>query len=111
MSSVEILDFEHIVFESPEHIRIKEVAAKLIEAGFSFSMHPHPESASESGRSLIEKKGKCILPVTLVNGFPMIFGRYPANDELKQFLNVPDGILEPKECGCCCIEGCEDCGR
>ncbi|MBR4117680.1 MAG: hypothetical protein IKK56_02185 [Methanocorpusculum sp.] len=27
-------------------------------------------------------------------------------DEMKQILSVPDGIIEPKHCGCCCIEGC-----
>lgn len=111
MLAVEILDYAQVVFESPEYLRIKEVVGKLIEAGFPVSMKPHTASQNTAAHSLIEKKGLTILPLTLVNGFPMIFGRYPANDELKQFLNVPDGILEPKECGCCCIEGCGDCGR
>ena len=111
MPPVEILDRESVIYESPEYLRIKEVTAKLIEAGFPLSMKTWTESACAAAKALIEKKGQIILPVTAVNGFPMITGRYPSNDELKQLLNVPDGILEPKVCGCCCIEGCGDCGR
>ncbi|HJJ29231.1 MAG TPA: arsenic metallochaperone ArsD family protein [Methanocorpusculum sp.] len=111
MTSVEILDFAAPAAKSPEAARTQEVVEKLIEAGFAVALMPHTASQNASARALIEKKGTAVLPLTLVNGFAMIFGRYPANEELKQFLNVPDGILEPKECGCCCIEGCGDCGR
>lgn len=108
---VEILEQETILFKSPEYLRVEEVTAKLTEAGFSVSRKPYTASENTAVFSLIERKGTTVLPITLVNDFPMILGRYPANDELKQFLNVPDGILEPKKCGCCCIEGCGDCGN
>lgn len=111
MVSVEILDRESVTYESPEYLRIKEVVPKLQEAGFSVSCFAWTDTSCAAAKALIEKKGQIILPITVVNNFPMITGRYPSNDELKQLLNVPDGILEPKVCGCCCIEGCGDCGR
>lgn len=60
--------------------------------------------------ALLQQYGETILPITLVNSFPMITGRYPTPDEIRQMLNVPKELIEPKQCGCCCIEGCS-CGK
>ena len=90
---------------SPEAERFSSVLAKLTEAGFSISRMPASASENAAVRRLLQN-GPSVLPITLVNSFPMITGRYPSNDEIKQILSVPDGIIEPKHCGCCCIEGC-----
>lgn len=91
---------------SPDFSRVSDVLEKLSAAGFAISRMPAAASTNPSVLRLLEQKGETILPITLVNNFPMITGRYPSNEEMKQILSVPDGILEPKRCGCCCIEGC-----
>jgi len=106
MTAVQILEPESPNTSSPDYIRITNVVKKLTEAGFTIARMKAAESDNPAALRLLEQKGEKILPITLVNKFPMITGRYPANDELKQILSVPDGILEPKVCGCCCIEGC-----
>ena len=106
MTSVQILEPSAPNTSSPDYTRITEVVKKLTEAGFSLTRLPASASANSAVLCLIEQKGETILPLVLVNNFPMITGRYPSNDEIKQILSVPDGIIEPKHCGCCCIEGC-----
>ena len=105
MKSLVIVDHENPI-NSPDEIRLSSVLGKLKEAGFDVSRMKVSECSATSVLRLVEQKGETILPVTLVNNFPMITGRYPSNDEMKQILSVPDGIIEPKHCGCCCIEGC-----
>ncbi len=106
MTSVILLEREHPDTDNPDYIRVTNIFSKLTEAGFPISRIPASTSSNAAVSRLLEQHGEKILPITLVNNFPMITGRYPANDELKQILSVPDGILEPKHCGCCCIEGC-----
>ena len=91
---------------SPDYLRIIEVTGKLEDAGFSLPRIAVDKCVESAVLDLVKKTGTSILPITLVNGFPMYLSRYPSNDEIKQILNVPDGILEKKICGCCCIEGC-----
>ncbi|HJJ32366.1 MAG TPA: arsenic metallochaperone ArsD family protein [Methanocorpusculum sp.] len=91
---------------SPDYLRIIEVTGKLEDAGFSLPRIAVDKCVAPAVLDLVNKNGMSILPITLVNGFPMYLSRYPSNDEIKQILNVPDGILEKKICGCCCIEGC-----
>ncbi len=91
---------------SPDYLRITEITRKLEEAGFSLPRVAIDKCGEQAIMDLVNKNGRSVLPITLVNGFPMYFSRYPSNDEIKQILNVPDGILEKKICGCCCIEGC-----
>ena len=105
MKSLIIVDRENPI-NSPDEIRVSSVLGKLKEAGFDVSKIRISECSILSVLRLVEQKGETILPITLVNNFPMITGRYPSNDEMKQILSVPDGIIEPKHCGCCCIEGC-----
>lgn len=105
MKSLVIVDRENPI-TSPDEIRVSSVILKLKDAGFDVSRIRISECSALSVLRLVEQKGEMILPVTLVNNFPMITGRYPSNDEMKQILSVPDGIIEPKHCGCCCIEGC-----
>lgn len=105
MTSLVIVDRENPI-SSPDEMRVSSVLAKLKEAGFDVSRMSISACSAASVLRLVEQNGEMILPVTLVNNFPMITGRYPSNDEMKQILSVPDGIIEPKHCGCCCIEGC-----
>ena len=106
MTSLQILDAASPNTESPEYRRLVSVTKKLTDAGFPISHMEAAESENPAVKRLLEQNGTKILPIVLVNNFPMITGRYPTNDELKQILAVPDGIIEPKHCGCCCIEGC-----
>ena len=105
MKSLVIVDHKNPI-SSPDEIRVSSVLLKLKDAGFDVSRMKISECCASSVHRLVEQKGEMILPITLVNNFPMITGRYPSNDEIKQILSVPDGIIEPKHCGCCCIEGC-----
>ena len=105
MKSLVIVDRENPI-SSPDEIRVSSVLLKLKDAGFDVSRVGVANCSAQSVHRLVEQKGEMILPITLVNNFPMITGRYPSNDEIKQILSVPDGIIEPKHCGCCCIEGC-----
>ena len=75
-------------------MRVSSVLAKLKEAGFDVSRMSISACSAASVLRLVEQKGEMILPITLVNNFPMITGRYPSNDEMKQILSVPDGIIE-----------------
>ena len=105
MTSVIILEPEHPA-ASPDTARISSVLEKLRTAGYAISRLSAASAENPVVSRILAQKGNAALPITLVNNFPMITGRYPSNDELKQILAVPDGIIEPKHCGCCCIEGC-----
>lgn len=106
MTSLILLEPANPDMENPDYLRVTTVFEKLSGAGFQVSRLLASTSSNPSVVRLLEQHGEKILPITLVNNFPMITSRYPSNDELKQILAVPDGIIEPKHCGCCCIEGC-----
>lgn len=94
----------------PEESRITAVLSRLGERGGSikrYSRQSFPEKFTGTSviGNLISRHGESILPVTLVNGFAMITGRYPSNEEIRQILNLPKHLLEPKREGCCCIQG------
>ncbi len=57
-------------------------------------------------QKLVQEHGEKTFPIVFVNGFVMITGRYPTNEEIRQILNVPSRLIEPKQEGCCCISGC-----
>lgn len=105
MTSMMILE-QDVPVSSPDFSRVLSVLERLSAEGFAISRMRASASENPAVLRLLEQKGEKILPITLVNNFPMITGRYPSNEEIKQILSVPDGILEPKQCGCCCIEGC-----
>ncbi len=91
--------------------RITAVVSRLKNQGISIEryscrMFPEKFTGSNPVAQLISKHGDTILPITLVNGFPMITGRYPSNEEIRQILHVPQHLIEPKREGCCCIQGC-----
>ncbi len=92
---------------SSEHRRINEIITKLSEIGIVLRRTSVAKTENETALRLLKTKGRSALPLVLVNDFVMISGRYPSTDEIKQILNVKDDILEPKQCGCCCIEGCD----
>lgn len=106
MTSLQIIDTDKPNTESPEFQRLFAVVKKLTDAGYPITRISAVATKNSAFQKLLEQNGKSILPITIVNNFPMITGRYPTNDELKQILEVPNGIIEPKHCGCCCIEGC-----
>ncbi|MDV0441572.1 arsenic metallochaperone ArsD family protein [Methanorbis furvi] len=96
---------------SPDESRITIVVSRLKEHEISierYSRQTSPEKFTHNGvvAGLVSRHGEKILPVTLVNGFAMITGRYPSNDEIRQILDLPQNLIEPKREGCCCIQGC-----
>lgn len=94
----------------PEELRITAVLSRLEEHGVSIKRHsrrslPEMSTGTSVVGNLVSRHGVSVLPVTLVNGFAMITGRYPSNEEIRQILNLPKHFLEPKREGCYCIQG------
>lgn len=100
-----------IIFEdefpknSNDFLRVTQTVEKLKALGFDIQKHSY--NRNDSARRTVEKNGVGILPMTFVNNFMMISKRYPTDDELRQFLNVPSKIIEERKIGCCCIPGYE----
>lgn len=58
----------------------------------------------------INENGAESLPITTVDGEIVLSGRYPTNEEILTFLDLPAQILLPKDLGtdkgCCCGNSC-----
>ncbi|MDR0980590.1 MAG: arsenic metallochaperone ArsD family protein [Methanocalculaceae archaeon] len=94
-----------------ENLRISALISHLKGNGIHIDRY-YPSESPEKFRDdtiigrLIAQHGENILPVIMVNGFAMITGRYPLNEEIRQILNIPRHLIEEKNEGCCCIQGC-----
>lgn len=101
----------------PELLRISTVANTLKQQNitldrFNLSSAPLEFVNNTVVNAFINDKGADGLPVTLVDGKLVLSGRYPTNDELTQWLELPKDLLASKEtpkktrvCGCkgrCC---------
>ncbi len=110
MTKMEIFDRDGFS-GNPDCERFFTIVERLKEHGILIECHrsrnpPDAFSANASVSRILAQQGETALPVTTVNGFVMITGRYPANEEIRQILNIPRQLIEPKSEGCCCIQGC-----
>ncbi|MCZ0861408.1 arsenic metallochaperone ArsD family protein [Methanocorpusculum sp. MG] len=108
---MEIFETKVPVSSNSENIRITSLISRLKQHGISierYNQQTSPKKFQEIDTVgiLIAAHGEQILPITLVNGFAMITGRYPSNEEIRQILTVPADLIAEKNEGCCCIQGC-----
>lgn len=111
MAKMEIFETDVPAVSNPENLRITSLISRLKQHGISIERYNRqisPKKFEENRRvgNLVAAHGERILPITLVNGFPMITGRYPSNEEIRQILTVPADLIAEKKEGCCCIQGC-----
>lgn len=107
MASMILFDNE-TAQSGPEKDRIDGIIQRLKDQGICIERHHvlHEAARYPAVQKLVQEHGEKILPIAFVNGFVMITGRYPTNEEIRQILNVPLQLIEPKQEGCCCISGC-----
>lgn len=101
----------------PELLRISTVANTLKQQNitidrFNLSSAPMEFVSNKAVNDFINGQGTDGLPVTLLDGQIVLSGRYPTNEELAQWLELPKGLLDSKRvlkkikvCGCkgrCC---------
>ena len=112
MVKMEIFETKTPSASDPENMRITLLISRLKEHGFSierYNQRTSPKKFQENHtvEKLSTTHGKQICPITLVDGFAMITGRYPSNEEIRQILTVPASLIAEKNEGCCCIQGCD----
>ena len=96
----------------PELMRISTVLNTLKQKGitvkrFNLSSSPMAFVNNKTVNEFVKRYGADKLPVTVIDSELVISGRYPANDEFTEWLDLPEGILgEQKSGGCCCEGGC-----
>ena len=92
----------------PEKNRMDSIIQRLKDQGICIEQYHarHEAARYPAVQKLVQEHGEKILPIVFVNGFVMITERYPTNEEIRQILNVPLQLIEPKQEGCCCISGC-----
>ncbi len=102
-----------------ELLRISTVVGLLEENGikvdrFNLSSSPQEFVKNKEVNELITEKGIEGLPVTVVDGKIVKTGSYPTNEELKNFLGVPNSFVEriktvdsvqPEDSSECCPGG------
>lgn len=105
----------------PELIRLSTVLNTLKKKGieidrFNLSSAPQEFLNNKEVNKIINEKGVDELPITVVGGEIVITGRYPANEEITKFLDIPVSSLgsQPKvakatigkSSGCCSDGDC-----
>lgn len=100
----------------PELLRISTVLDTLKKQGVTvdrFNLNNAPmEFVNDAAiNAFVNEKGPDGLPAILLDGKIVLSGRYPANDEFTQWLNLPADMLgkpekEEPESGCRCKGGC-----
>jgi hypothetical protein len=85
----------------PELLRISTVLNSLKKNGieverFNLTNAPMKFVNNKAVNQLINGKGVDELPATVLDGEIIISGRYPTNEELVKFLNVPMSFLGEK---------------
>lgn len=99
---------------NPELLRISTVINTLKKNNiaikrFNLSNAPMEFVNKKVVNDFINNKGAEKLPVILLNGKIVIFGRYPTNEEIIKLLNLPQNSLSnknEKSSGCNCKGGC-----
>ena len=101
----------------PELLRISTVVNTLKQQNitidrFNLSSAPMEFVSNKAVNDFINGQGTDGLPVMLLDGQIALSGRYPTNEELTQWLDLPEGLLDSKRvlkktkvCGCkgrCC---------
>lgn len=85
----------------PELLRISTVLNTLKKAGVTIERYNLKSAPMEFVKSnmvnlYVRKKGVAGLPVATLDGEIIISGRYPANEEILAWLELPAQILFPK---------------
>lgn len=60
---------------------------------FNLKDAPEEFEKNETVRAFLEKNGPEGLPLVLLDGEPVITGRYPTNGELTKMLGLPPGMI------------------
>lgn len=86
------------VHPDPELMRISHVLNVLrlhfVKVGrFNLSSAPEEFAKNETVRAFLEKNGPEGLPLVLLDGEPVLSGRYPTNAELTKLLGLPQGMI------------------
>ena len=97
----------------PELLRITTVLNTLKQNGvvidrFNLKSAPMEFVTNQTVNTYVNQKGAEALPCVTVDGLIVIEGRYPTNEEILSWLELPPEAMLPKqkEGGCCCGGGC-----
>lgn len=72
---------------------------------FNLSQQPMAFAESAIVKSLLERTGQTVLPVTLVDGQLALAGRYPSRDDLARWAGLQVQPAEAKATDSCCSGG------
>lgn len=95
-----------------ELLRISTVISTLEKKGISierYNLSSAPQEFMKNAKivELLNKEGVNCLPLTMVDDELVLTNRYPTNEEISKFLQIPaDFGGKPKKPGCCCGGGC-----
>lgn len=94
----------------PELLRISTVLNTLKQEGivierYNLNNAPMEFVKNHIVNQYVNEKGVDGLPVVVVDGKIVLEGRYPANDEILNFLKLPADVLLPKGATSCCCNG------
>lgn len=100
---------------NPELLRISTVINNLEKNGVKverYNLNSNPQAFVDNIviNEILNQDGVEVLPVTIVDGKVVKTKSYPTNDELIQFLDVPERYLKSKKTlevkDCCCGDKC-----
>lgn len=85
----------------PELLRISFVVKNLAKVNypierFNLSTEPQQFVINEQVQALLNEKGPDVLPIVLVDGEVMLLGKYPSNQELEEWTDIPAAELIQK---------------
>lgn len=85
----------------PELLRISFVVKNLAKVNypierFNLSTEPQQFVNNEQVQALLNEKGPDVLPIVLVDGEVMLSGKYPSNQELEEWTDIPAAELIQK---------------
>ena len=100
----------------PELLRITTVLNTLKQNGvvidrFNLNSAPMEFVTNQTVNTYVNQKGAEALPCVTVDGLIVIEGRYPTNEEILTWLELPPEAMLPKqkEGGCCCGGNGKEC--
>lgn len=73
---------------------------------FNLAHQPLDFVANPVVKTFLEGPGQSGLPLILVDGEPVLSGRYPTRSELASWAGVTEQVEESKPAGSCCSDGC-----
>ena len=91
----------------PELLRITTILNTLKQNGvvidrFNLNSAPMEFVTNQTVNLYVNQKGAEALPCVTVDGMIVIEGRYPTNEEIMRWLELPPEALLPKQSGSCC---------